>query len=335
MPILYSPARWELATRELSMAQESAYHRLVDWAAINGELLPLEFDELCTICHAALAHERKAVEYVIAEFFSPTSHGYVQKTRHQCPGNVHEDPEAQQVRESNSTRKRLSRATGDALRAELAAKGIKVRHDLNNAKLRALVAETRQPPPNRDTDESRNWDVALQPVTETVTANWPVTETVTAQPVTETVTKNGEPPARTRRRGVSEEIQNTNTSSLPSVASRARAYAPAEIFPTRSGLAGKALKAGGLAGVNLTHPKLLALLDAGVTDLELQLAATEAVAKGKGFAYALAMVEGRRRDAVAAGPVPGPVVDARDARIASMIQELAPSLADQLIARKP
>lgn len=73
------------------------------------------------------------------------------------------------------------------------------------------------------------------------------------------------------------------------------------------------MKAAGLQAVNPSHPKLLALLEAGLTVDELEHAAGEAVAKGKGFAYALAAAEGRRRDAQtpalpdrASVTVPGP-----------------------------
>jgi hypothetical protein len=59
-------------------------------------------------------------------------------------------------------------------------------------------------------------------------------------------------------------------------------------------------QAGLTAGISPSHPKLLALLEAGITDDELADAAAEAVGKGKPFAYALATAEGRRRDAATA-----------------------------------
>lgn len=70
------------------------------------------------------------------------------------------------------------------------------------------------------------------------------------------------------------------------------------------------MKAAGLQGVNPSHPKLLALLQAGITPDELAEAAADAAGKGKPFAYALATAEGRRRDA-AVQPLPdkpGPTV---------------------------
>lgn len=64
-----------------------------------------------------------------------------------------------------------------------------------------------------------------------------------------------------------------------------------------------AMRAAGMAAVNPAHPKLTELLKAGITLHELSAAAQEAAAKGKPFAYALALAEGRRRDA-ATPPLP-------------------------------
>lgn len=55
---------------------------------------------------------------------------------------------------------------------------------------------------------------------------------------------------------------------------------------------------------NPQHPKLLALLDAGLTEDEIVSAGVDAVAKGKGFAYALATAEGRRREAAKVTALP-------------------------------
>lgn len=67
-----------------------------------------------------------------------------------------------------------------------------------------------------------------------------------------------------------------------------------------------AMKAAGMAAVSPSHPKLIALLDAGIAVAELVDAAADAVKTGKPFAYALATAEGRRRDAATA-----PLPDAR------------------------
>ena len=64
------------------------------------------------------------------------------------------------------------------------------------------------------------------------------------------------------------------------------------------------LKADGIQGVNPQHPKLLKLLNDGLTIDEIASVGPEAKAKGKGFAWILAAAEGRRRDAAATASLP-------------------------------
>lgn len=90
---------------------------------------------------------------------------------------------------------------------------------------------------------------------------------------------------------------NTSSSSLRSEADVARAT---------PGEACKAMKTAGMADVSPSHPKLMALLEAGITVAELVDAAAHAVKSKKPFAYALATAEGRRRDAATA-TLPPPV----------------------------
>jgi len=59
-----------------------------------------------------------------------------------------------------------------------------------------------------------------------------------------------------------------------------------------------------MTDMNPSHPRLLAMLEAGMTADEIISAGIEAVAKGKGFLYALATAEGRRRDAANVKPLP-------------------------------
>ena len=66
-----------------------------------------------------------------------------------------------------------------------------------------------------------------------------------------------------------------------------------------------AMRAAGLADASATHPKLVALLAAGMTVAELADAARVAAEGGKGFPWALARAEGQRRDAASVGALPG------------------------------
>lgn len=73
---------------------------------------------------------------------------------------------------------------------------------------------------------------------------------------------------------------------------------------TTGGAVYSRLKAAGISGANPSHPRLLALLAAGCSEDEFAHVGAEASARGKGFAWVLATVEGRRRDAANAVPLP-------------------------------
>lgn len=84
----------------------------------------------------------------------------------------------------------------------------------------------------------------------------------------------------------------TGTGTIPSLRSGSA--------PANPGEACKAMKAVGMQSVSPSHPKLISLLEAGITIPELVDAAMHAVQNSKPFAYALATAEGRRRDAATA-----------------------------------
>jgi hypothetical protein len=67
--------------------------------------------------------------------------------------------------------------------------------------------------------------------------------------------------------------------------------------PTRAAAACVAMRAEGLIGTNPSHPGLLELIATGAEVGEFSQAARQAIEKGKGFAYALAIVRGQRSDA--------------------------------------
>lgn len=81
--------------------------------------------------------------------------------------------------------------------------------------------------------------------------------------------------------------------------------------PSPAATAVFAMRSAGIVDGNAGHPKLRALIAAGVTTEDFASAAQSAAQTGKGFAYALGVAEGRHRDAVAlaaqqlAQPPPG------------------------------
>jgi len=76
--------------------------------------------------------------------------------------------------------------------------------------------------------------------------------------------------------------------------------------PTEAGSACLQMRDANIQGVNPSHPKLLALLAAGVTPDEIGEVAREPKARGKGMAWVMATAEGRRRDAASVGALPSP-----------------------------
>lgn len=117
-------------------------------------------------------------------------------------------------------------------------------------------------------------------------------------------------------------LPTTQTPPYPPTAESERAQAPpdsvpipteptAPAVPSPAATAVLAMRSAGIADGNPGHPKLRALLAAGVTADDLASAAATAAESGKGFAYALGVAEGRHRDAAAlsaqhlAQPPPG------------------------------
>ena len=91
---------------------------------------------------------------------------------------------------------------------------------------------------------------------------------------------------------------------LDSSTHTARAPEPAKVAATARGKIAMAIRATGMADLNTSHPTFTALIDQGVTAEEFQGAARDAVSKGKGFGYMLAIVTGRRKEAAEIGTLP-------------------------------
>ena len=105
---------------------------------------------------------------------------------------------------------------------------------------------------------------------------------------------------------------------------------------TDAGRVCKLMKACGIPSVNPGNQDLIALIAAGATDDEFRGAATEAAAKGNGFAYALAIVSNSRQRAAALaktlhrGPLPAPPPPTETAHARKMretAEGLAPGVA--------
>ena len=100
--------------------------------------------------------------------------------------------------------------------------------------------------------------------------------------------------------------------------------------PTPAGLVCRSLKAQGMAAVNPGDPRLTALVEQGATLAEFEGIGAEAVAKGKGFAWVLAVLTARRAEAAAMTLAP-PVPDSAAPSVSPQVEATRRMLAD----RKP
>lgn len=66
-------------TAHLSMLEDGAYHRLLAAYYVREKALPTDQRECCKLARASSGAERKAVSYVLEQFFVPEEDGYHQK----------------------------------------------------------------------------------------------------------------------------------------------------------------------------------------------------------------------------------------------------------------
>lgn len=117
----------------------------------------------------------------------------------------------------------------------------------------------------------------------------------------ETQTEPNDNPRLTQSEPIGEEVREDKRKTKPvDLASGVPESPPA----TSAGRVCARLRQAGVASVNPSHPKLLALIAAGVSEDELADLASEPGSAGRGFAWLLAAAEGRRRDASTVRPLP-------------------------------
>jgi hypothetical protein len=117
------------------------------------------------------------------------------------------------------------------------------------------------------------------------------------------------PDMRDVTRDVTNDLTNLSQPQYPTAVTRdvARVLAVSSVTQAsgeRVATAARAVKKAGFASINPSDPRFLALVDAGCTDDEFKFIAAEAVVKGKGWAWLLATLKGRREDAAREAAAP-------------------------------
>lgn len=277
---------WTSATSGLTPAQKGIYFALLVWMYDHECKLPLSEVACRVIAGARGRYDCEDLKHVLygCRFFEPTEHGFthhVVEERLARAGLPLRDAASSTAAASRVTPSRdASAARGDASRC--------ARHAARQKRYRDRVKEKIQDA----------LDAARRPMTEVVVHE--VVEAVTV--LNHEASRDAQRDGGTRARN-SEGIRDIQLASL---AGRAH-VGGGGVTPTAAGAACLAMRLAGLASVNPSHPELLRLLDEGMTVDELVEAAREAVARGKGMAYAMATARGRRRDAAAADALPAKV----------------------------
>lgn len=126
-------------TVSLTMLEDGAYNRLIDQVYQSERPLPADKKEVYRLARAGSAAERKAVDYVLAKFFTAGPDGYMQK-RAQAAIEEYWDrePAEQNKKENAKVRQQRSRERRKHLFDELRNRGVTPPF---NASMKHLEAE--------------------------------------------------------------------------------------------------------------------------------------------------------------------------------------------------
>jgi uncharacterized protein YdaU (DUF1376 family) len=256
---------WAKKCSHHTFAEEGCYRRLLDWYYSNERPLPSDVKQVRKIARCKTTGDRETVQRVLAEFFEPMADGWHQsRVDRELESYAKRLPVTLQAKDSLRDRQHRAREKRSALFRLLDENGIHAPWNATNNTLFELCHEHGLRPP----------------VTAPTTA--PVTATVTVSEFPSTTTHISDAVAGT---GLAVAGEGAGSNELEQVERRVAAA--------------RAVKKAGLTSVNPLDPRFMALIAQGATVSEMAVTATEAALKGKGWAWFLATVKGRRADAVA------------------------------------
>jgi uncharacterized protein YdaU (DUF1376 family) len=297
---------WLPATMDMSPLEEGVYCRLLVWYYSHEQPLPLAFKDLNRIVRCRTRADREAVQTVVHRFFVVTDDGW-RHDKAEAVLKTYSMGDSMRIarREANAARQRVSRQRRDAKLAAVISMGIEVPLSTSQSQLDAILCDQGVTQVvTRDVTCDINRECASDPV---------CAPAINQEPIKGA--PDGTPPARARER----------------VREAGGVIVIEPTDPARRHAAVAALKKGGfpMADANTSDPRFLALLQAGVTDDQLRLVASEAVARAKPWGWLLAVVQGRMNDA-AAGYGPGRAANGRFSPDHDRVAGLTPT-----IAKKP
>lgn len=264
--------RWVSKTSHLSMMQEGAYHRLCTWCMLHERPLPPNRIDVLRCARAATRSQEQATMTVLEQFFSLQPDGYHQKTADEILQWWHASGASSNAKCDDGTRARVAalRARKAVIVKALQGHGVRALHSMGMTELKALM---------------ENNHVTVSEDALRVTGNgsgYRNGNGVTINKELNSVTRCAHNVVTAPALGSDDPEDEDQTPDLDRPGPLTRAL--------------KAMEKAGLDGVYPTHPTLSWLIDAGLTPRDFYIGARDAVHRGKGYAWALAMMKGRIED---------------------------------------
>lgn len=273
------------ATAHLSLLEDAIYSRLLRKYYASEAPLPSDKRKLARLVGARSKDEVAALDLVLDDFFTLQDDGY-HNTR--CDREIEAfrdgEPERELKKANERNRNNNHRAERARLFKALTDAGGHAAWNVQIGELRALVRSVAGPgAATPATPATAKTDDLSRPATP------PATAPATPDTATQTPDTRHQTPIN---QGAHVEHQQPE------------GLVVGPVGPARAVEAALAMQGTGLGDVSASHPRLVALVDAGITVDELRDAAKAAVDGGKGFPWALARAEGQRRDAAQVGALP-------------------------------
>jgi uncharacterized protein YdaU (DUF1376 family) len=287
---------WLPATVHLSNTQEGVYRRLMDWYYSNELPLPLTFAESNKIVRARNQGDRDAVKLIVARYFTLAEDGWHHhRIDRDLESYAQSEPMRTAKRDATADRQRRARLKRDASWAALVSMGVQAPFKATQGQLDELLLK----------------HGITQVVTRDAPRDLPGTRSI----------NNHEP-------GIKEAPAFAAAPRGAGAHEGSVAVVEMSPEPSRVGTAAKALKTAGfnMALANTADPRFLALIQAGVTDDELRLTASEAVARTKSWGWLIATIAGRHAD-VANGFAPSRAAMGPRGRDHDRVAGLTPTIA--------
>jgi uncharacterized protein YdaU (DUF1376 family) len=274
-------------TLHLSMIEHGAYNILLDIYYDTERGIPA--DKAYRLARARSKEEKAAVDFVLGEFFELIDGSWVNhRTEEEIAKYNDGEPEREIKKANESNRLKRHREERSDLFMKLTAAGQHAPWNINISELRAMVKKLTQNAPETGGT--------------TLPATAPATAPATPATATQTPDTRHQTPEEERSKA-SASVAEPPPTPEP-VAARSLPDPDVLASATDAGALCLRLRKAGITGVNPSHARLHALLDAGLSPDEIGSIAEEPGARGKGMSWVLAAAEGRRRDAANVRPLP-------------------------------